>query len=87
MTVHWDSPTSGWLGCLADVGITLDGRDVVDFGSFDGAGGIFGHFTPGTTHVLTGEVHSCHSNAFLDCTWSGGPGFVKNDKEVYTHEK
>lgn len=76
VTVHWDSPTSGWLGCLADVGITLDGRDVVDFGSFDGAGGIFGHFTPGTTHVLTGEVHSCHSNAFLDCTWSGGPGFV-----------
>ncbi len=32
VTVHWDSPSGGWLGCLADVGITLDGRNVVDFG-------------------------------------------------------
>ena len=76
VTVHWDSPSGGWLGCLADVGITLDGRNVFDFGGYDDAGGIFGHFTPGTMHVLTGEVHHCHSNAFLDCTWSGGPGFV-----------
>ena len=75
VTVHWDSPSGGWLGCLADVGITLDGHNVIDFGGYDDTGGIFGHFTPGTTHVLTGEVHQCHSNAFIDCTWSGGPGF------------
>ncbi len=74
-TVHLDTPNRGWICCSADVEISLDGREVGDFGQYDDAGGIFGHFTSGSPHVLMGELHNCHSNAFIDCTWSGGPGF------------
>ncbi len=86
LTVHLDAPGRGGICFSAEVDIFLDGGDVVYFGQGDGAGGIFGHFTPGSTHVLTGELHQCHSNAFLGCTWSGGPGFSFSNPESLATE-
>ena len=38
VTVHLDAPNRGWVCRLPDVDISLDGREVGDFGRDDGAG-------------------------------------------------
>ena len=65
LTVHLDSPGSGWVGTTAEV--SVDG--------LDGA-----HFFSDESRVVTAVVTNCHEDAYIDCTWFGGEGVTFSNR-------
>ena len=69
VTVHMETPRSGWLCRVADV--TVDGSSLA-------------HLYPGAMASVAASIANCHADAYIGCTWLGGEGIAFSDAHSLT---
>ena len=69
VTVHLDTPRTGWLRRIAEV--SVDAPNLT-------------HLYPGSSAQLAAVVTNCHADAYLGCTWHGGAGISFSDANSLT---
>jgi hypothetical protein len=69
VTVHMETPRSGWLCRVADV--TVDGSSLA-------------HLYPGAAVGVAASIANCHADAYIGCTWLGGEGIAFSDAHSLT---
>ena len=69
VTVHLDTPRTGWIRRVAEVGV--EDQNLT-------------HLFPGGSALLAAAVTNCHADAYLGCTWIGGAGISFSDAHSLT---